>query len=72
MIDDYHPQNLSAILDSQFQIAIRPGLHCAPYCHQTLGTFPDGTIRLSPGPFNTEADVDSFLAALSEITAMVL
>ena len=55
-----------------FGIAVRPGLHCAPYCHRRLGTFPDGTIRLSPGPFNTADDIDAFLDALSEITAGVL
>jgi selenocysteine lyase/cysteine desulfurase len=68
----FHPQDLAASLDSSFEIAVRPGLHCAPYCHQRLGTFPDGTVRLSPGPFNTAADIDAFLGALSEITAGVL
>ena len=68
----FHPQDLSGILDTSFNIAIRPGLHCAPYIHRRLGTFPDGTIRLSPGPFNTEEHVDAFLNALSEITAGVL
>ena len=67
----FHPQDLAASLDSSFGIAIRPGLHCAPYCHTRLGTFPDGTVRLSPGPFNTVDDIDALLAALSEITAGV-
>ena len=58
-----------AILDTSFDIAVRPGLHCAPYAHRALGTFPNGTLRLSPGPFNTEADIDTFLDALSDITA---
>ena len=49
-----------------------PGLHCAPYIHKRLGTYPDGTLRLSPGPFNTSEDIDKFLNALSEITAGVL
>jgi len=66
------PQELGAILDGQFDIALRPGLHCSPYVHKALGTFPDGTLRVSPGPFNTEADIDSLLAALTEITAGVL
>ncbi len=63
------PQDLGAILDTSFDIAVRPGLHCAPYAHRALGTFPNGTLRLSPGPFNTEADIDTFLDALSDITA---
>jgi cysteine desulfurase family protein len=66
------PQELGSILDTSFTIAVRPGLHCAPYIHRTLGTFPDGTLRLSPGPFTTEADIETFLHALTEITAGVL
>jgi cysteine desulfurase family protein len=59
---------LGGILDQAFDIAIRPGLHCAPYIHRSLGTFPDGTVRVSPGPFNTEADIDRLIAALTEIS----
>lgn len=58
---------LGGILDQAFDIAIRPGLHCAPYTHKALGTFPDGTVRVSPGPFNTEADIDRLAGALREI-----
>ena len=65
------PQDLGAILDTSFDIAVRPGLHCAPYIHRRLGTYPNGTLRLSPGPFNTTADIDTFIRALSEITAAV-
>src|SRR5205807_5375839 len=59
------PQDLGSILDTSFEIAVRPGLHCAPYTHRALGTFPDGTLRLSPGPFNTTQDIDTFLNALT-------
>ena len=62
------PSELGAILDTSFAVAIRPGLHCSPYIHKRLGTFPDGMLRVSPGPFNTEADIDTFLNALGEIT----
>jgi cysteine desulfurase family protein len=58
---------LGGILDQAFDIAIRPGLHCAPYIHRALGTFPEGTVRVSPGPFNTEADIDHLAQALAEI-----
>jgi selenocysteine lyase/cysteine desulfurase len=58
---------LGGILDQAFDIAIRPGLHCAPYIHRALGTFPDGTVRVSPGPFNTEGDIDHLVGALREI-----
>ena len=58
---------LGGILDQAFDVAVRPGLHCAPYIHRSLGTFPDGTVRVSPGPFNTEADIDQLAGALEEI-----
>jgi cysteine desulfurase family protein len=58
---------LGGILDQAFDIAIRPGLHCAPYTHRSLGTFPDGTVRVSPGPFSTESDIDRLAGALREI-----
>jgi cysteine desulfurase family protein len=58
---------LGGILDQAFDIAIRPGLHCAPYVHRAIGTFPDGAVRVSPGPFNTADDIDQLAAALAEI-----
>lgn len=58
---------IGGILDQAFEIAIRPGLHCAPYVHKAIGTFPDGAVRVSPGPFNTEADIDALAGALAEI-----
>jgi cysteine desulfurase family protein len=58
---------VGGILDQAFDIAIRPGLHCAPYIHKAQGTFPDGAVRVSPGAFNTEADIDRLADALREI-----
>jgi selenocysteine lyase/cysteine desulfurase len=61
------PLILGAILDQQ-DIAVRPGLHCAPYIHRSLGTFgAGGLVRVSPGPFSTEADIDALAQALAEI-----
>ena len=47
------------------------GLHCAPYIHRAIGSYPDGLVRVSPGPFNTEADIDRLIAALREVTGGV-
>ena len=58
---------LGGILDQSFDIAVRPGLHCAPYVHRALGTFPDGTVRVSPGPFNTADEIDHLARALQEV-----
>ncbi len=65
----YSPQELGGILDETFSIAVRPGLHCAPYAHRVIGTFPDGAVRMSPGHFNTVADIDTLIAALHEVAA---
>lgn len=58
---------IGGILDQAFEIAVRPGLHCAPYIHRAIGTFPDGALRVSPGAFNTAADIDAIANALAEI-----
>ena len=59
---------LGGILDQAFDVAVRPGLHCAPYVHQEFGTFPEGTVRVSPGHSSTEQDIDHLLNAVREIT----
>lgn len=60
---------IGGILDTAFNIAIRPGLHCAPYIHRAVGSFPDGLVRVSPGPFSTASDIDTLANALKEILA---
>ena len=70
--DMLDPQDLVKILDGSFNICVRGGLHCAPYAHRSVGTYPHGSLRVSPGPFNTADQIDAFLAALTEITAGVL
>ncbi len=54
-------------LEREYGILTRCGLHCAPAAHRTLDTFPQGTVRFSPGWYNTEADVDAALRAVAEI-----
>ena len=58
----------SVLLEEQYGILTRVGLHCAPSAHKTLGTYPTGTIRFSFGFYNTQADVDAALDALEELT----
>ena len=55
-------------LDVQYGIMTRVGLHCAPYAHQALGTFPTGTIRFSFGWWNTREEVALALQALDELS----
>jgi len=54
-------------LDDEYDILVRVGLHCAPIAHQTLGTYPDGTVRLSIGYFNTSADIAFAAEAIKKI-----
>jgi cysteine desulfurase/selenocysteine lyase len=68
-IEGYSPQEAGSVLDESFSIAVRPGLHCSPYAHRTLGTFPDGAVRVSPGHFNTEEELAALLDALQQLAA---
>ncbi|WP_068141348.1 aminotransferase class V-fold PLP-dependent enzyme [Limnochorda pilosa] len=56
-------------LDERFGILCRVGLHCAPRAHRSIGTYPEGTVRLSPGPFIEPADIDAVLSALRQVVA---
>lgn len=60
------PAMLAFMLDQRFDIAVRAGLHCAPQAHRTLGTFPGGTLRLSPGWFTTSEEIAIFCDAVVE------
>jgi cysteine desulfurase family protein len=66
-IDDFAPAEFAAILDENFDIAVRAGLHCAPYAHKHLGTFPQGMVRLSVGIQTTIEEMKLVAAAFDEI-----
>jgi len=67
-VEGMDPEDLSTILDGDFGIATRAGLHCAPLVHQDLGTSPQGGVRFSLGPFNTAEEIDRVLEAMAEIS----
>ncbi len=54
-------------LDEEYGIAARVGLHCSPLAHETMGSFPVGTVRFSLGAFTTEDDVARALAAVGAL-----
>lgn len=58
---------VSDLLWEEFEIATRPGYHCAPLMHEALGTADRGTVRLSFSSFTTKAEVDTVLAALQNL-----
>jgi cysteine desulfurase/selenocysteine lyase len=66
-VEGVHPQDVGAILDGDFDIAVRVGVHCAPLLHRDLGTIERGAVRFSLGAFNTEADVDAAVGAMRAI-----
>ncbi|SFI70170.1 aminotransferase class V-fold PLP-dependent enzyme [Thermoflavimicrobium dichotomicum] len=59
---------VAMILDQHYQIAVRAGLHCAFLAHQQMKTEQIGAVRVSPGYFNTETDIDQFIQAIREIS----
>jgi len=64
----YHDNALvSHLLDTEYNIMTRCGLHCAPSAHKTLGTFPQGTIRFSIGYHNSIEEIEYALNALKKI-----
>lgn len=67
-VDGIDPEDVSAILDGDFGIAARAGLHCAPLVHQDLATSPKGGVRFSLGPLNTDEEIDEVLEAMATIS----
>ena len=60
---NHPPKEVGALLDKS-DINVRTGLHCAPYAHRHVGTFPLGTVRFSPGHFTTDEDLSALDSAL--------
>ncbi len=67
-LDGIDPSEIAMILDSGFGIAVRSGLHCAPYAHMMLGTIDTGgTVRVSPNWFTEQSEIEAFVEAISAI-----
>ena len=64
--DGYDHGAIAYHLDHEYDVAVRHGHHCAPYAHRTYGTLEKGTIRFSPGFFNTPDDIEAALAGVRE------
>lgn len=62
------PSDMALRLEKEFGIFCRSGLHCAPAAHRTIGTFPEGTIRFGLSAFNTEAEIEAAIKAVSLIS----
>ena len=67
-LEGWDPAAAADELAQAYDIAVRPGIHCAPRMHQALGTQDTGCLRFSFGWYTTEEDIDAALAALREMT----
>ena len=67
MEEDIYPAEAGNILNSEYDILVRTGLHCAPIAHKTLKTFPEGTVRISMGYFNTLEEIEITAKAIRRI-----
>jgi selenocysteine lyase/cysteine desulfurase len=67
-VDGLEAGDTGTMLDVDYNIATRTGLHCAPLVHKQLGTDKiHGSVRFGIGPFNTTQDIESAIKAVGEI-----
>jgi selenocysteine lyase/cysteine desulfurase len=66
-IADVDSGAVSDALNADYGICTRAGAHCAPLMHEALGTQAQGAVRFSFSHFNTEAEIDQGIAAVTEI-----
>jgi cysteine desulfurase family protein len=70
-IDGFEALNVGTLLDVDYNIACRTGLHCAPLIHEHLGIVDiHGAVRFGVGPFNTEEHINIAIDAVKEIAKM--
>jgi len=67
-IEGISSEEASAVLEGSFDIIVRSGLHCAPLIHKALGTYPAGSIRISPSYFTTDDEIERFIYAVKTIS----
>ena len=68
-IEGVSPSDLAFELDEELAILSRPGLHCSPSAHRTIGTFPRGTVRFSFGFFTTDDEIKRGLDAVARLSS---
>jgi selenocysteine lyase/cysteine desulfurase len=66
-VDGMRVSEIGLRLDEEFGVLSRVGLHCAPAAHKTIGSFPEGTVRLAPGVFTTIDDIQKAIQAISRM-----
>ncbi len=66
-LEGWRPQEVEEVLDRAFDIIVRAGLHCAPLAHQTLASFPYGSVRASLSGSILAPDLDVLTRAIREL-----
>ena len=70
-IDGLEPTDAAVVLDSDYGIETRAGMHCAALIHSHLGSEDAGTLRISAGHETTESEIDTAIEALKSMTTMM-
>jgi selenocysteine lyase/cysteine desulfurase len=68
-VEGFCPGDVATILDTEFGIEVRSGLHCAAMIHACIGSSPDGTVRISAGPETTCHEMDQAIDAVRQIAS---
>ena len=66
-LEGWEPDDVADILQHNYQIQVRSGLHCSPLAHQTIGTHPEGAVRISPGYFTKPIEIKQMINAIKNI-----
>ncbi len=66
-ITDWEPHDVAEILQHNYKIQVRSGLHCAPLAHKTIGTMSEGTVRISPGYFTRPDELKTVVQAIKNL-----
>lgn len=66
-VEGFESHEIGFILDRNYEICVRSGLHCTPLAHETVNTIEQGLVRASIGYFNNEAEIDALINAIREI-----
>jgi len=69
-IKDFDSAYIANLLDEKYNIAVRGAIHCSPLAHKTIGTLKQGTVRFSPGIFNTLDEAKECIKALEQLTRL--
>jgi len=70
-VEGITPTQLALILYREYGIITRAGIHCAPFIHQVLGTYPMGCVRVSIGHANTVQDGYTLASAIKKIVRKI-